>query len=250
MTDKVSTLNTVELRGSEYIFLHVSKDDQHTDLQRILIKYIDSFGSKVGGAARAVLPTENTSKIHFDQVSEKNWQEPIEDLMQKNDAPFLLIFNKNFDEFDPRNDNWRIVWFLTAKDPRKSIPEFFGVFRETIKDKGDIFEYLDDVVNDATGASYYGSISSPTRLDPTLKKRGKGHPGILAPEFGVKAWIEEKVESRSFTDFSHGWKTRLAEQLMAEIPDIATVVGTAKGTADALRRAGIFEKIVQSSNKK
>lgn len=245
--DKVSTLERLLLRGSTYIFLQVGERDQRDELQRVLKESFDEFGEGPL-AIRAARATRRGRRDILHQVWQKTWSDQICHRMINERDPFLMIFMKDFRDFDPSVDDWRIVWLGDARNPRNSIPRLLDAFTTDTERGRDLFEWLDSVASPVDGQSVYGCISSPHAPHTTKRERRSGRPGMMLPEYGVRDTIERMISNRDIPPMERGWKTEFAAWL--KIKNRSLREFDVKSIADCLRREGIFDEIESRMNKR
>ena len=247
MGEQVSSLVNVTLRGAEYIFLLVNESDHMSAIQTALRRNVRQFGANVGLTGRVVQAHEQASRQVYEDILGKPWPPQIADHMGGEDQPFLIMIRTDFEAFNPAEDDWRILWFSTTRSPRDRIPRFFGAVERSVEAGRDLFTFLDGIRNPITQESIYGRISSPDAVAVPEEARRGGRPGVLDPEHGVRARIDRMIEEGRITDFSHGWKLRLAHYLYNLSRDL-DLVCTPKSLNDALRRAGIYDEIEERLN--
>ena len=248
MVERRSRLAQLSLQGSSYLFILINESDHQTAVQGPLDENAEKFGDNAGLTARLVRANRNSRQFHFDELFEKPWPSAVKDQMEKERAPFLVIIEGvDFDDFDPRNHAWRIVWISNAKTPQNSIPHFFDAIQQAITHEESPIEFLDRVADPQTGASLYGSISSFARPQAIALRQGPGRPGLMDPGYGVRDWIEDQWQQGNLRDHSRGWQKRVAVHLKREKPNLPW---DEKSVVDRLRREGVFTEIIarQSGN--
>ncbi|HBC08315.1 MAG TPA: hypothetical protein DC046_12155 [Rhodospirillaceae bacterium] len=242
MTELVSTFQNVSLRGSDYTLFLTNERQDDTDLQKRLDRHFFDFGDQAGLPVRAVRARRVASAETFAEVREKEWPAPVRHLLTTTEHPFLIVVKNDFAAFDPRADDWRILWFTGARSPRNSIPALFNALQASLNRQEDILAFFDRIAAD-NPRTIYGDISSPARPQVHVNKRRAGRPGIMDPEFEVQEWVMEGLANGQMGDFSRGWQGRLVDALLAAKPGIREHFPRKKSVTDALRRAGIFQSI-------
>ncbi len=241
MTEHVSTLAQLHLRGSNFLVIVANESGHSTEIQSKLDKNANLFGNEVGIAARLV---RATSRAHINvsrELLEKPWPPEVLNRMRREEDPYLVfITDVDFDEFNPGSHDWRILWLGNARTPGNSIPRFFGILQQAISNGETPFTLLDRVSDEQTGASVYGSITSPHRLQAAALERGPGRPGIMDPGYGIREWIDEQAHQGNLQDRSRGWRIRLVDRLIQEKPNLP---GNRKSVRDAITRAGLFAEL-------
>jgi hypothetical protein len=241
MTERISTLEGVVLRSSKYIFFLVKENSQSTNLQRALKGGAELFGDKIKTMGRMIVASPAEWERVFSDIRNKSWPDQIVERMDSEASPFLVVVKKDFDAFDPDEDDWRIIWFSQARNPRDSIPSLFDALEIELRRDQSLFGFLDSIGED-TGLSVYGAISAPGRPTIIEREQKTGRPGVMDAEFGVEEWINNKLASGEVQDFSHGWQGKLVDQLLDDRPGLKESFKK-KTVTDALRHAGQLDKI-------
>ncbi len=162
MNETVSTLARASLRGVEYIFLLLNETPYQGEVQKALNATAESFGNRIGlkGSVISVNP-EKSSDCWNEELCEKAWPQGVTERIGKEESPFLVIFQTDFLDFDPSQDDWRIVWFGQAKRARDNIPKLFQAFDKGLQRNEHPFEYLDRVRNPTNGHAPFGQVIGP-----------------------------------------------------------------------------------------
>jgi hypothetical protein len=245
MSQWVSTLQNVSLGGSDYIFILAGESGQTVKLQRAINQSAKQFGSDAGIKARVVRAFEHKREVTFSELRAKAWPEPIKALMESEQEPFLVIIKVDFDEFNPAQDGWRIIWLGEGRSPKDNIPAMFNAFDMGLKSGSDIYAYLDNFLSSGSGPAPFGSISSPSHPVPkTAEKKGVGREGICDQEFGLWDTLDRLIAEQRIPTIMHGWKTQLVDLVLAETPLLA-----AKFKKESIRvafaREGVFTRVEQ-----
>lgn len=245
--DKVSTLERLLLRGSTYIFLLVGERDQRDELQRALKESFEEF-SEGPLAIRAARATKRGRQDVLHQVWQKQWPDQIRHRILNDHDPFLMLFMKDFSDFDPSVDGWRIVWLGDARNPMNSIPRLLNAFTVETERRTDLFEWLDSKASPVNGQSEYGCISGPHAPHTTKREGNPGRPGMMLPEYGVRDTIERMISNRDIPPMVRGWKTEFAVCLKAKNKNLREV--EVKSITDCLRKKGIYDEIESRMNER
>ena len=147
---------------------------------------------------------------------------------------FLAIIKENLDEFDPSTCDWRIIWFQYTKNPRERLPLLMEVFRDTVNQQREVFDYLDRAVDQVTGIFDYGLVSSPTRPYVGSSRTGPGRPGIFDNHPEALRRLKDGIEQGEFRTGGHGSITKLADFLQGEFDDLRRYAR--KSLIDAIRK--------------
>ncbi|MDP7391992.1 MAG: hypothetical protein QGH07_09130, partial [Alphaproteobacteria bacterium] len=133
MTEYVSEFCEVMLRGCKFILLLAKKAHDVTDIQKVLNKFSDTFGTNAKLDARLVRSHKETSEQTLYDIIHKPWPEQFEHRLRSTTSPFLLIIDTDFQLFDPQRDEWRLIWFYDLKAPRRSIERLLDAFLRSLQ---------------------------------------------------------------------------------------------------------------------
>ena len=145
MTEKVSTLQHLMIGGGEYIFLIANESDPSTEIQDAVTKAFEALGRSVrikGKTVRSTLVGRNDT---FEELTSKSWPISIRQRMEEEEEPFLVILKTDFRAFDPKQHDWRIIWFSNVRSPKNSIKKLCGVFKRRLERDQDLFQFLDSI---------------------------------------------------------------------------------------------------------
>ncbi|MDA0703970.1 MAG: hypothetical protein O3A96_12160 [Proteobacteria bacterium] len=234
MTEYLSTLRGLTLRESGYILILALEDQTWTELRRALHSHATKFGNLVGIGARIIRATDHGHTTIIDDLLAKTWPEATRRLIHETDRPFLVIIGADFDDFDPAQHDWRVIFFAGARSPRKSIPRLFERFLDQVRLPGDLFAFLDRTY-------VYGTVVGPETTDPAVTRRSPGRPSIFDPEHGVEDWIREQLQEGRINPQDTNWRNQLVTSLLAAKPSLRTY--NTKSVRDALRLKGFFAAI-------
>ncbi|NQU56364.1 MAG: hypothetical protein HQ513_03955 [Rhodospirillales bacterium] len=77
----------------------------------------------------------------------KSWPDDVGQRFDAEQDPFMLIIDKDFNEFNPELDRWGIVWFSNFSDKPDSIYKFFGCIARKVRRDEELFDYLSSVAH-------------------------------------------------------------------------------------------------------
>jgi len=192
----------------------------------------------VGIDARIIRATDEGHTAIIDELLLRAWPEATRRLIHDSEKPFLVFISVGFDDFDPSQHDWRIIFFEGAKTPRRSLPILFERLQESIDAGNGLFDFLDRA---ASGQSNYGTIIGPDLFDAAVRKREPGRPGVFDPELGVEEWLREQAEPGAINLEDPNWQRDLVGGLMAAKPGLRDL--KPKSVLDALRRRGYLNAI-------
>ncbi len=111
MTALMSTFESVRIQDYTYLIFFVFWSDLQNEFTRQLREQGISFGAEIEEKGFVVLSHGKASFDTAEQVRLKEWPEEIQERLQKETVPFILIMDKDFNEFKPKEHHWVIIWF-------------------------------------------------------------------------------------------------------------------------------------------
>lgn len=240
--EKVSTLRELNLRGSTYVFILSLESGQTDELQRTLNSAFEKFGDEGGLTVRAVRATPKARGGTQRELEGKHWSPHILKRFKSERKPVLTIIKTNFSEFDPNNDDWRIIWFGDARQPRNSIPELFSALQRDFDLGRDPLKFY---LNPEKDKAPFGRISGPKSIDAAVRQKKGGRPGILDQDNGLLETLDSLLKRGFVSDLEHGWKMRLATEVCEANPGLKETFKL-KSVYKAMVKAGVFAEAERS----
>ena len=119
MSAIVSTFLDTQLGKGKYLFFLIMWSDFESAITKALDDNWKKFGEAIGTDGLAIRSFSKSNDKTYDEVQKKEWLAEIAARMSKELDPYMLIINKAFEEFDPKEHVWSIVWFF--RFPKKSL---------------------------------------------------------------------------------------------------------------------------------
>ena len=141
MTAIVSTFLDVELGKGKYLFFLIALSDYESAIREQLDKQWLPFGADLGVDGTAIKAYDQKMKSTWDEIQQKKWPDAIRERMESEQDPYMLIIDKKFEEFNPIEHRWSIVWFSDFMSKPESIYRFFGSLAKKVRAGEDIFEW-------------------------------------------------------------------------------------------------------------
>ena len=142
MSGIVSTFLDTQLGKGKYLFFLIMWLDFESDITKALNDNWEKFGEAIGTDRLAIRPFSKSNDKTYDEVQKKEWLAEIAARMSKEQDPYMLIINTAFEEFDPKEHVWSIVWFSDFQKSPEVIYRLFGAFARKIHGGEDIFDGL------------------------------------------------------------------------------------------------------------
>jgi len=164
MSEQVSTFIPVDIGQKKYLFFVVSKNDYSTKIKDELEKQFNAFGEDLGPDAKVVKSYKGSVRSSYEEIRQKSWTEEIRKRIDAEIDPFMLIVNKNFNEFDPEQDSWSVIWFSNFYEKPDSMYKLFGVLANKLRNREDIFEYMESL----TRNEKFEMLGKYIKIKPTI----------------------------------------------------------------------------------
>ena len=113
-----------------------------TEIHKILEQNVEQLGADLGLLGKAVRAYDRASKETYAEVKGKAWPADIQQRIDEDQDPFMLVVRTNFATFDPQRDPWAMIWFSDFRSDPEAIPRTFGTIARKVRAGEDIFRYL------------------------------------------------------------------------------------------------------------
>jgi hypothetical protein len=164
MAFRVSSLELVERQGFEYVFI-VFSGAYISSIGDEINKLWENFGRRLGEVGVAYHPFDESIDKTTQQLKEKQWPKAIAERIEKETKPYMLLINKDFKVFDPRQDKYAFFWFSSVNDQIGLVSKVFGATEvEAItKPDHDLFQYVKELNRNITSPdlSWLPDITPP-----------------------------------------------------------------------------------------
>lgn len=246
MSEMVSSLLNVALRGSHYILIVVNESKYDTPLQILLARQAAAFGESVGLKARVIRSYREASHTAYLQVQKKAWPAEIRDRICDPQAAMLIFIKSDFAAFNPQSDDWCIVWLSAFGNLRNAVPHFFDRMDRELRRNGDLFAFLRTKLDGKDRSFPTGSLSIRGCTDVRPIPRKKGREGILDPESGLtRELLRDLIAEFRIVPGRHGWRIELSRKAAARMKRDYKRQFAAKSICACLRDAGMLDELMQ-----
>jgi hypothetical protein len=166
---EVNAFSEVTIGDDKYLFLLVDATlaDNQPDSKELLVH---AFGQALGHDATVIHTPREDAFNAWAEVSNKNWPREIRSKMEDYHYPFILVIKEDFEEFDPSDHRFAILWLSVfgSEDDSERVEELrkllAGIARRVRSaDDPDIFEYVESVA--AAGAGPEPAAASASVWD-------------------------------------------------------------------------------------
>jgi hypothetical protein len=146
MSEKVSTLLDVDPGGGRYVFLLIVWNDYADRVRDELNRQADAFGEDMGRSGTLVQPYPQRIHDVASEVLHKPWPPEIAGRFESDQEPIILILDRDWQSFDPREHPFGIIWVSGFSDDPAEVRPFLMRLAHLTRRGDDVIAYLRDVV--------------------------------------------------------------------------------------------------------
>jgi hypothetical protein len=146
MEDVVWLMENAKLRQRRYLVLLIQQRVYSAEEVRDAIRAnVHDFGRQMRDKGAVVMPYEEQVATTFAEVTAKPWPEALRDRMDATKYPFLVIIDRDFAAFDPREHRAAVVWFEDYAEAPDTIWQVFDTITAAVTGADDLFDALAEV---------------------------------------------------------------------------------------------------------
>jgi hypothetical protein len=145
MSARVGTLVDVGPRGGRYVFLLVEWNDYADRVRDELNHQADAFGLDLGPGAWYVRAFPQRMFEIAQQVIAKPWPADIAVRFDSDQEPIIVIFDRDWSEFDPREHPYAIIWLSDFSDDPHAVRPLLQQLAWRVRQGDDVVAHLRDV---------------------------------------------------------------------------------------------------------
>ncbi len=150
MSEQVTAFWPVQSGVFDYLFFVTNLNDYSSTISRSLEDNLEIFGSDLALKGKVIEAYSRAKWETFKEITDKeSWPEKVKGRFEREQFPFMLVINKDFQEFNPNEHHWSVIWFSDFRDDPDSIPIIFSNLVRKIKQNINLFEYLSGLSRDA-----------------------------------------------------------------------------------------------------
>jgi hypothetical protein len=142
---RVGTLVDVGPRGGRYVFLLVEWNDYADRVRDELNEQADAFGLDLGPGAWYVRAFPQRMFEIAQQVIAKSWPADIAERFDTDQEPIIVIFDRDWAEFDPREHPYAIIWVSGFADDPQAVRPLLQQLARQVRHGDDVIAYLREV---------------------------------------------------------------------------------------------------------
>jgi hypothetical protein len=199
MSAKVSTLLNVDVGHGRYVFLLITWNDYMNKVRDELNTQADAFAMDLGPSGVFVSAYPQRMYEVADEVLEKPWPESFAERLREDQDPIILVLERSWEDFDPREHTFAVVWLSEFFDDPSRLRPLLQRLARLSREGDDVIAYLRGVAErqerdravdtGKKGARAVARIGKYVRIEPTLFGVALDVDAILSDIASSKGWL-------------------------------------------------------------
>lgn len=181
--------------GGRYVFLLIGWNDYADPVREELNRQADAFGMDLGSSGLLVQAYPQRMFEIAREVLGKPWPTEIADRFDSDPDPIILIIDRDWQSFDPRENPFGIIWVSRFSNDSETVRPFLQTLARLSRE-GDVITYLREVV----AREHHAAALDTTQRSIGLLARAASYIEIKPSVFGVavdlKAILRDIAERR------------------------------------------------------
>ena len=195
MSAKVSTLLNVGPGGGRYVFLLIGWNDYADPVREELNRQADAFGMDLGPSGLLVQAYPQRMYEIAREVLGKPWPTEIADRLDSDPDPIILIIDRDWQSFDPREDPFGIIWVSRFSSDSETVRPFLQTLARLSRE-GDVITYLREVVAREQHAAALDTTQRSIGLLARVASYIEIKPSVFGVAVDLKAILRDIAERR------------------------------------------------------
>lgn len=195
MSEKVSTLLDVNPGSGRYVFLLILWNDYVNPVRDALDRQADAFGLDLGSSGTLVQAYPQRMYEIAKEVLGKPWQPEIAERFQSDPDPIMLILDRDWQSFDPREHPFGIIWVSRFSDHPGAVLPFLQRLA-LLSRRGDVIAYLRDVAAHEQQATALDEAQRRIGLLARVASYIEIKPSVFGVAIDLKAILRDIAERR------------------------------------------------------
>ena len=197
MSERVSTLLHVGPKGGRYVFLLVEWNDFAHGVKEELNRQADAFGLALGAHGTFVEAFDRKVDEVAGQVLEKSWPEDISGRLATDQEPIILIFDREWVAFDPREHPYGIIWVSDFGDNPGAVRPMLQQLAMRTARGDDIIAYLRDIAEKERRTRIVDGVERGAGLLARLASYVEIKPQVFGVAVDLKAILRDMAERKT-----------------------------------------------------
>jgi hypothetical protein len=193
---RVSTLLNVGPRGGRYVFLLVEWNDYADGVRDELNRQAEAFGLDLGPAGVWVEAYPQRMFEIAKEVVDKAWPVEIADRFERDQEPIILIFDRDWETFDPREHSYAIIWVSDFSTDPAAVRPLLQQLAWRTRRGDDVIAYLRDVAEREQQAAIRDKAEQGLGMLARIASYIEIKPRVFGVAVDLKAVLRDIAERR------------------------------------------------------
>lgn len=195
MSAKVSTLLNVGPHGGRYVFLLIGWNDYADPVRDELNRQADAFGMDLGPSGLLVQAYPQRMYEVAREVLGKPWPAEIAERFHSDPDPIMLIIDRDWQSFDPREHPFGIIWVSQFSSEPETVRPFLQSLARLSRE-GDVISYLCEVAAREQRVDALDKTQSSIGLLARVASYIEIKPSVFGVAIDLKAILRDIAERR------------------------------------------------------
>ncbi len=194
MSARVSTLLNISPGSGRYIFLLIGWNDYFDPVRDELNRQADAFGMDLGPSGLLVQAYQQRMYEIGREVLDKPWPPDIAERFELDPDPILLILDRDWKSFDPREHSYGIIWISGFSNDPALVRPFLQALARLSRRGDDSIAYLRDVAKREQEAAALTKVQQSASLLARFASYIEIKPRIFGVAIDLKALLRDIAE--------------------------------------------------------
>jgi hypothetical protein len=165
----------IDEREPRFTFVHVVFNSYHDEVRSEVERQSRAFAEDLGDEAVFMEPFEASRQNFADQVRSWSWPDAVNDRMETEGEPIILVVRGRFTRIDPQENPWAIIWLSDFEGAPYNIKPLFQKLAREVRKGTDILDYLGEVAERrkrrgaiARAAAIFSAVGTYVEWTPTI----------------------------------------------------------------------------------
>ncbi|QSZ51297.1 hypothetical protein [Arthrobacter sp. D5-1] len=197
MSYRLSSLLNVSPVDGRYVFLLVEWNDFAHGVKEELHRQADAFGQAMRTNGVFIRAFERSTDAVVEEVMDKQWPAEIAERFMTDQEPIILIFDRDWADFDPREHPYGIIWVSDFQDDPAAVRPLLSELAMRTARGDDIIAYLQEVAEKERRTSALDVVERGTGLLARIASYVEIKPEIFGVAVDLKAILRDMAERKT-----------------------------------------------------
>ncbi|MDP9989198.1 hypothetical protein V1639_11650 [Pseudarthrobacter sp. J75] len=197
MSYRVSSLLNVGPVGGRYVFLLVEWNDFAHGVKEELHRQADAFGQAMHAHGVFVRAFERSTDAVIKQVMDKQWPGQITERFMMDQEPIILIFDQDWEDFDPGQHPYGIIWVSDFQDDPTAVRPLLTELAMRTARGDDVIAYLHEVAEKEQRKNVLDGVERGAGLLARFASYVEIKPEIFGVAVDLKAILRDMAERKT-----------------------------------------------------